>query len=125
MLKKVKQHRLAKGFIFLLCLSNVIGIMHAQEIKNSKNQTVYNISKDGTIYDKYGRPIGRKKPDGTITDKHGRPIARIQNQVITDKHGRPKARINSSTITDKHGRIIATKDSKEVRINNKTKYRKQ
>ena len=57
MFKKVKHHRLAKGCILLLCLSISIGIIHAQEIKNSKNQTVYNISKDGTIYDKYGRPV--------------------------------------------------------------------
>jgi len=125
MFKKLKWHRLIKGIIILLFLSNAMGIMHAQEIKNSKNQTVYNISKDGTIYDKYGRPVGRKKPDGTITDKSGRTLMRIRGNVVTDKDGRPKAKINTSTITDKHGRTIATKDSTDIRINNTIKFRKQ
>ena len=126
MFKKFKQHRFSKGFIFLLCLSISMGIIHAQEIKNSKNQTVYRISKDGTIYDKYGRPVGRKKSDGTITDKSGRTNLRVQGQVITDKHGRPIGRKKpDGTITDKHGRTIATKDSTDIRINNTIKFRKQ
>ena len=125
MFKKLKWHRLIKGIIILLFLSNAIGVIHAQKTKNKKNQIENRTSKDRIIYDKYGRPIGIQKSDGTITDKSGRTIMRIQDNVITDKEGRPKARINSSTITDKSGRPIATIDSTEIRINNRTKYRKQ
>ena len=152
MFKKLKWHRLIKGIIILLSLSNAMGVIYAQKTQNKKNQI-----ENRTIYDKYGRPIGTQKSDGTITDKSGRTIMRIQDNVITDKdgrpkakiksstitdqsgrnllriqdnvitdkEGRPKARINSSTITDKSGRPIATIDSTEIKINNKTKYRKQ
>jgi len=120
--KKRSKKRMVIIYLLLL-LSSIGHFITAQDIKDKNGRTKARIS-NGVIYDKYGRPIGRVT-ENSVTDKSGRTLLRIQDNVITDKEGRPKARINSSTITDKSGRPIATIDSTEIRINNRTKYRKQ
>ena len=95
-----------------------------REVRNAKGILEYTIEKDGTIRLPDGRVRGKVTKDQLeIRDSKGRIVLREQNDRIVDNTGKTKYRVTPSTITDAKGRMVATRDSTEIRVNSRLKYR--
>ena len=111
------------GFYILVC-SGAASAQKPKEVRNAKGNLEYTIEKDGTIRLPDGRVRGKVTKDQLeIRDSKGRIVLREQNDRIVDNTGKTKYRVTPSTITDAKGRMVATRDSTEIRVNSRLKYR--